>query len=62
MVDTMALWWDGHDESLSAALAELQNTILKSLDGLISQVKGMFSRYCLEMNLLFLACHINICF
>lgn len=47
MVDAIASWWDGHAERLEATLDELQNTILKSLDGLISQVKGMFGPYLL---------------
>jgi hypothetical protein len=47
MVDTMTSWWDVHGESLVDILDELRNTILKSLDALASQVKGMFCRYLL---------------
>jgi hypothetical protein len=61
MVDTMADWWESHAGKLAAIIAGLQDLVLKSLDGLISEVKGMFSNTCLEITLLLFVNHVNIC-
>lgn len=39
MVDTMDPWWDTISERSESSLIELQSTILRSLEGLISRVK-----------------------
>ena len=41
MTKTMSLWWKIHDKRAVDNLEELQTTILKSLDGLAIQVKGI---------------------
>jgi hypothetical protein len=50
MVDTMAPWWESHAERSADTLVELQKTILKLLDGLMSQVRGISGRYLLGNN------------